>query len=215
MSESSETMLDVRRVKKVFRSGYEDLVVSRDVSFTVAERCTAVITGESGCGKTTLLNLIGALDSCTTGRIIFRGFDITEEREENLIEFRSRELGFIFQFHYLLKDLTALENVLIPALIARVPRARASRRVRRVRLNRPRHLRDEMPPAFVLVAQRSELAIELALLLLCQEHKHHMLLLEMMVGVGELPRELDCALEELRRRTVSRFEFFGRQLEVV
>jgi lipoprotein-releasing system ATP-binding protein len=59
---------------------------------------------------------------------VFNGFDITEQREENLIEFRSRQLGFIFQFHYLLKDLTALENVLIPAMIVRSPRAQAARR---------------------------------------------------------------------------------------
>jgi lipoprotein-releasing system ATP-binding protein len=128
MSESVSAALEVRDVKKVFRSGHEDLVVFEEVSFTVPQGCTAVVLGESGSGKTTLLNLIGALDSCTAGRIIFGGVDITEQREENLIEFRSKQLGFIFQFHYLLKDLTTLENVLIPALIARVPRARADRR---------------------------------------------------------------------------------------
>jgi len=128
MSESVPTVLEVRGVKKVFRSGTEDLVVFEEVSFSVPRGRTAVIVGESGSGKTTLLNLIGALDSCTAGRIVFNDFDITEQREENLIEFRSRQLGFIFQFHYLLKDLTALENVLVPALIARVPRARAGRR---------------------------------------------------------------------------------------
>jgi len=128
MSESVPTVLDVCGVKKVFRSGNEDLVVFEEVSFSVPRGATAVILGESGSGKTTLLNLIGALDSCTAGRILFNGFDTTEQREENLIEFRSKQLGFIFQFHYLLKDLTALENVLIPALIARAPRAQASRR---------------------------------------------------------------------------------------
>jgi len=128
MSESVPTVLDVCGVKKVFRSGNEDLVVFEEVSFSVPRGSTAVILGESGSGKTTLLNLIGALDSCTAGRILFNGFDTTEQREENLIEFRSKQLGFIFQFHYLLKDLTALENVLIPALIARAPHAQASRR---------------------------------------------------------------------------------------
>ena len=128
MSEPGDKALKVFGVKKVFRSGTEDLVVFEQVSFTVAQGRTAVILGESGSGKTTLLNLIGALDSCTAGRIVFNGFDITEPREENLIEFRSRQLGFIFQFHYLLKDLTALENVLIPALIIRSPRAQALRR---------------------------------------------------------------------------------------
>jgi len=130
MSEFVPEALNVRGVKKVFRSGNEDLVVFEEVSFTVPQGRTAVILGESGSGKTTLLNLIGALDSCTAGRILFNGFDITEQREENLIEFRSRQLGFIFQFHYLLKDLTALENVLIPALIVHAPRAQAGRRAR-------------------------------------------------------------------------------------
>ena len=128
MSESVATVVDVRGVKKVFPSGTEDLVVFEEVSFSVSQGRTAVILGESGSGKTTLLNLIGALDSCTAGRILFDGLDITEQREENLIEFRSKQLGFIFQFHYLLKDLTALENVLIPALIARSPRTHAARR---------------------------------------------------------------------------------------
>jgi lipoprotein-releasing system ATP-binding protein len=128
MNETLTEALRVAGVKKVFRSGAEDLVVFEEVSFTVAQGRTAVILGESGSGKTTLLNLIGALDSCTAGRIVFNGFDITEQPEENLVEFRSRRLGFIFQFHYLLKDLTALENVLIPALIVRSSRGGALRR---------------------------------------------------------------------------------------
>ena len=128
MNESNSTILEVRDVKKVYRSGYEDLVVFADVNFKVEEGTTAVISGESGSGKTTLLNLIGALDSTSDGRIIFKDRDITLEAEEELIEYRSRHLGFIFQFHYLLKDLTALENVLVPSLIARLPRAQARRR---------------------------------------------------------------------------------------
>jgi len=132
MSESLTEALNVTGVKKVFRSGAEDLVVFEEVSFTVQQGRTAVILGESGSGKTTLLNLIGALDSCTAGRIVFNGFDITEQPEENLVEFRSRQLGFIFQFHYLLKDLTALENVLIPALIVRSSRAQALPRAKQL-----------------------------------------------------------------------------------
>jgi lipoprotein-releasing system ATP-binding protein len=128
MNESVAGLLNVTGVKKVFPSGTEDLVVFEEVSFTVRQGRTAVILGESGSGKTTLLNLIGTLDSCTAGRIVFNGFDITEQPEENLVEFRSRQLGFIFQFHYLLKDLTALENVLVPAMIVRSPRTQAHRR---------------------------------------------------------------------------------------
>jgi lipoprotein-releasing system ATP-binding protein len=130
MNEPVAGALNVTGVKKVFPSGTEHLVVFEEVSFTVRQGRTAVILGESGSGKTTLLNLIGTLDSCTAGRIVFNGFDITEQPEENLVEFRSRQLGFIFQFHYLLKDLTALENVLVPAMIVRSPRAQAHRRAR-------------------------------------------------------------------------------------
>jgi lipoprotein-releasing system ATP-binding protein len=130
MSDAAAMVLDVQAVKKVFRSGYEDLVVFEGVSFSVSRGSTTVILGESGSGKTTLLNLIGALDTCTEGRILFDGFEITGQSEENLIGFRSKQLGFIFQFHYLLKDLTALENVLVPALIVRSPRRRAERRAR-------------------------------------------------------------------------------------
>ena len=128
MNDSLPALLETRDVTKIFRSGREDLRGFQEVSFAVAKGRTVVIMGESGSGKTTLLNLVGALDHCTKGRIFFDGLDITEQREEDLIELRSRQLGFIFQFHYLLKDLTALENVLIPALIARTPRARAGRR---------------------------------------------------------------------------------------
>jgi lipoprotein-releasing system ATP-binding protein len=130
MSETVSTFLDVQGVKKVFRSGQEDLVVFEEVNFSVPRGATTVIRGESGSGKTTLLNLIGALDACTAGKILFDGFDITRQSEDNLIGFRSKQLGFIFQFHYLLKDLTALENVLVPALISRSPRRQAERRGR-------------------------------------------------------------------------------------
>ena len=128
MNEFSSPILEVRDIKKVYRSGYEDLVVFEEVSFEVEEGTTTVISGESGSGKTTLLNLIGALDSASDGWILFKGRDITAEEEGELMDYRSRFLGFIFQFHYLLKDLTALENILIPSLIARLPRARARQR---------------------------------------------------------------------------------------
>jgi ABC-type lipoprotein export system ATPase subunit len=78
MSDSAPPMLDVREVKKIYRSGQEDLVVFEQVSFTVSRGSIVVISGESGCGKTTLLNLVGALDACSAGRIMFEGREITE-----------------------------------------------------------------------------------------------------------------------------------------
>ena len=76
-----------------------------------------VITGESGCGKSTLLGLIGGLDRPTAGRVVVQGIDITELPESALSAYRNREVGFIFQFHFLLKDFTALENVIIPGMM--------------------------------------------------------------------------------------------------
>ncbi len=99
-------------MRKVFRAGSEDLTVLDGVSLEVAEGSTVVISGESGSGKSTLLHLIGGLDAATAGRILFDGLEITSLGEAELVEYRNRRLGFIFQLHYLLKDFTALENVL-------------------------------------------------------------------------------------------------------
>ncbi len=76
---------------------------------------TVAITGESGCGKSTLLSLIGGLDQPSAGRIVAAGVDITDAGEAELSAYRNRQVGFVFQFHFLLKDFTALENVSFPA----------------------------------------------------------------------------------------------------
>src|SRR6266853_3847929 len=76
------------------------------------------IVGESGVGKSSLVHLLGALARPTAGRILFDGDDVFARREPDLAGFRNREVGFVFQFHHLLPDFTALENVMLPALIA-------------------------------------------------------------------------------------------------
>ncbi len=118
MNEPLRPLLQVEGLRKVFRAGSEDLTVLDGVDLEVAEATTVVIAGESGSGKSTLLNLIGGLDAPTGGRIRFRGEEISGRGEAELVELRNRRLGFIFQLHYLLKDFTALENVLMPAAIA-------------------------------------------------------------------------------------------------
>ncbi len=123
-------MLEVIELSKVFRSGEEELTVFSGVSLTVPAGATVVISGESGSGKSTLLNLIGGLDSPTHGRILFRGREITGREERELTDYRGRALGFIFQFHYLLRDFNALENVLMPALIVGRGRREARARAR-------------------------------------------------------------------------------------
>jgi lipoprotein-releasing system ATP-binding protein len=108
----------VRGLRKTYESRSESLVVLRDVSFSLEAGKTVVVSGQSGCGKTTLLNLLGGLDHGSGGSIRIAGREISELAEEELGWFRNRYVGFIFQFHYLLRDFTALENVLMPARIS-------------------------------------------------------------------------------------------------
>jgi lipoprotein-releasing system ATP-binding protein len=113
----SEVLVQVSALSRSFRTGTETLEVLRDVDLDVTGGTTVAVTGESGCGKSTLLGLVGGLDRPTSGRVQVRGRDITELGETDLSRYRNREVGFIFQFHFLLKDFTALENVIMPAML--------------------------------------------------------------------------------------------------
>ena len=105
----------VRDLMKNYQSGAEILHILQGINFE-AERGSAVaISGQSGCGKSTLLNIIGGLDRFDSGTVEVAGTDISNLPESGLSSYRQRRIGFIFQFHYLLKDFTALENVMLPA----------------------------------------------------------------------------------------------------
>ncbi len=119
------TLLSLQSLAKSFTSGHEEVRVLTGVDLDVERGTSVVITGESGSGKTTLLNLVAGLDAPTAGRVLVDGVEVTSLDETALAAFRGRTLGFIFQFHYLLRDFTALENVLMPAWISGVPRPAA------------------------------------------------------------------------------------------
>ena len=104
--EGSIVFLD--SVKKVYFSGRDTLPVLLDVSLKIAPGEILVITGESGCGKSTLLNLIGGLDDVTSGIITVDSWNVTSLGEEILTKYRQNIIGYVFQFHYLLKDFTAM-----------------------------------------------------------------------------------------------------------
>ncbi|HEX9727643.1 MAG TPA: ABC transporter ATP-binding protein [Gemmatimonadales bacterium] len=115
-------VVEARHVRRVYRGGGDTLVeVLNDVSLEVFRGEMVAIIGASGAGKSTLLHLLGALDRPTGGEIILNGIPLTslEPAEADII--RNREIGFVFQFHHLLREFTALENVMMPLWIAGVP----------------------------------------------------------------------------------------------
>jgi lipoprotein-releasing system ATP-binding protein len=114
----SEPLLSVRSLVRRFQAGGETLEVLRGVELEVGEPTSIAVTGESGSGKSTLLSIVGGLDRPTGGTVVVGGTDITTLDETALSAYRSRHVGFIFQFHFLLNDFTALENLLIPGMLA-------------------------------------------------------------------------------------------------
>ena len=105
-------------VKKLYKS-FGDLEVLKGVNLKVEKGEIVAIIGKSGAGKTTLLQIIGTLDRPTQGQVFIEGTDVFAMKDRELAAFRNKHIGFIFQFHQLLPEFTALENVCIPAMIAR------------------------------------------------------------------------------------------------
>ena len=121
-------ILQINNLEKTYVSDSEQLTVLKNLNLTVKEGSKIVIVGESGSGKSTLLNIIGGIDKMTSGTVLAGPdgkWDLANLSESEISEYRSTFLGLIFQFHYLLKDFTALENVYMPALIAGVPKKEA------------------------------------------------------------------------------------------
>jgi lipoprotein-releasing system ATP-binding protein len=106
------------------------LEVLKGISLTIGEGEIVAIVGPSGAGKTTLLQIMGTLDKPNSGKLVINGIETARLSEEKLAAFRNRNIGFVFQFHQLLPEFTALENVMIPALIAREKTSAAEKRAK-------------------------------------------------------------------------------------
>ena len=117
-------MIEVKNIHKSFGT----LEVLKGVDLTVEKGEIVSIIGKSGAGKTTLLQIIGTLDKPDAGNVVIDGVDVFALKEKELADFRNRHIGFIFQFHQLLPEFNALENVMMPAMIARMPEKEAEQR---------------------------------------------------------------------------------------
>ena len=126
----NEPLLSAKALTKSYTMGRRTLDVLRGVNLAVPRGEFMALRGASGAGKSTLLHLVGGLDSPNGGEIHFAGQDIAAFSEPKLTDFRNRRVGFIFQAYHLLPELDALENVCLPARVARVPAARAEARGR-------------------------------------------------------------------------------------
>ena len=114
---SKNMIIDCQKVSKTYREGKVELTVFSDISLQVDAGETVAIVGTSGAGKTTLLNMLGGLDRPSQGTVVIAGEDIHRFREARRCRFRNRHLGFVYQFHHLLPEFTALDNVALPCAL--------------------------------------------------------------------------------------------------
>ena len=115
----------VSGLKKVYKSGQTDLVLFENLSFQVRKGEMLAIVGESGAGKSSLLHILGALDRASAGDVYCAQIPVAKLTDDAAADFRNRTIGFVWQFHYLLPEFTALENVAMPLLLRGLPKAKA------------------------------------------------------------------------------------------
>ena len=127
-----QAALRAEGLKKVFRSGASELVLFDNLSFEVGQGEMLAIVGESGTGKSTLLHILGTLDRPSAGDVYFAHLRLSTLSEDAAAGFRNREIGFVWQFHYLLPEFTALENVAMPLLVRGVPKPEAEKEALRL-----------------------------------------------------------------------------------
>ena len=113
----AEAVLKAEGLKKIFRSGSSDLMLFENLSFQANRGEMVALVGQSGAGKSTLLHILGALDRASAGNVYFAHLKLNSLSRDEAADFRNREIGFVWQFHYLLPEFTAQENVAMPLLL--------------------------------------------------------------------------------------------------
>jgi len=127
-----QPLISVKNLNKTFITPGSSIHVLKDIAFDVNSGEMIALMGHSGVGKSTLLHILGALDKPSSGSVLYESRDVFEMKDDALAAFRSRTIGFIFQFHHLLPEFNALENTLMPALIAGIGRKEANVKARQI-----------------------------------------------------------------------------------
>ncbi len=160
---SDAPVLECRKLSRTYRDGNLAVDVLRDIDFQLAAGEKVAIIGASGSGKSTLLNLLGGLDLPTTGQVLMAGQDLAEMDEESRCELRNRRLGFVYQFHHLLPEFSARENVAMPLLIGGSGRSAAEARAEELLAEVGLQERLSHRPAQLSGGERQRVAIARAL----------------------------------------------------
>lgn len=216
-SEMQTPLLALEKIQKVFEETGTRIELFRDLDFSISRGDFVAVKGASGVGKSTFLHILGLLDQPTAGRVLFKGRETKGLKDKDLSAIRNGEVGFVFQFHHLLPDLTVRENVLMPVRIAgRLRRADEERALELIRMvgmdHRLKHLPSELSGG-----ERQRIALARALInnpgvLLCDEpsgnlddknseHLHALLLdLNQRLSVAILVVTHDLSLAALAKR---------------
>lgn len=128
----NKTALELRKINKIYKGKTENIHILKDLDLKVSEGKFISILGKSGSGKSTLLNVIGMLDSIDNGEIFIEEKKIDRGNEKDIDEIKNKKIGFVFQFHYLLPEFTALENVMLPALLKGEDKKKAEEKAKKL-----------------------------------------------------------------------------------
>lgn len=158
-------LLECKNISKVYNEGPREVTVLQQVNLTINRGEQVAIVGTSGSGKSTLLHVLGALDAPTEGKVLFEGQDIFSFSEKQQAAFRNQSLGFIYQQHHLLPEFSALENVAMPALIAKLSKAEAQEKAAGLLEQVGLAERMEHKPAELSGGERQRVAIARALVM--------------------------------------------------
>lgn len=190
MTVTTDNVIELHGVSKVYKFGNQEVLSLRSVDLTLKKGQIVALTGRSGAGKSTLLHLMGTLDKPTTGTVLINGTDVSTLNDAQTSEFRNSTIGFIFQANNLLPEFTALENVMMPGLIAGAPRKAVSKRAEELLVAVGLGQRVKHRPTELSGGEQQRVAIARALLmspaiLLCDE------------PTGNLDKNTSAAIQEL------------------
>lgn len=160
----SDILITLENITKTYTTEAESLTILSNISLSFEKGKKIAITGESGSGKSTLLNLIGGLDQMTSGSLTVGSYKLHEMTEEDFTLYRGRYIGFVFQFHYLMRDFTALENVMLPIYMQGLSKKKAEDKARALISDVGLENRITHYPSQLSGGERQRLAIARALI---------------------------------------------------